>query len=401
MANLELISLKSKSIGILLIVTLVPLPGFVNAAPAPILEFKFNEAGTAASNTGTAAISAPGDYNLDGAVNAADYTVWRDNFNPAATVGPGKPGDGNNSGLVDEADYDVWKNNFGAGGAGAIPMMKWDGATWVANDNHGAAGTGLTGAQGDRSYRDPSVILGTAQTPGTSNAHFYGGFAGGLNVDAAQSLTALTATGWFKVEAGKPLGTDGTAQTLIGNLGNSTNDGGWTIRSRGSSTAGAMEFRFGKDDFTANHISVYAPNGTYSETGEWVFFAVSLDSNSNGRWEFFKATTTTEVSSVVSGMTGPLVGGAVTLSNRNFYIGNGASESSEWFQARAFNGDLDNMRVFDSVLTLQELEALRKADLNIAGGGSLTSTTTPEPSSFFLAAIVVAFAAVPSRRKAT
>jgi hypothetical protein len=59
----------------------------------------------------------PGDYNGDGAVDAADYTVWRDTF---GQMGSGLAADGDNSGTVDELDYDVWKNGFGVGGAGAL-----------------------------------------------------------------------------------------------------------------------------------------------------------------------------------------------------------------------------------------------------------------------------------------
>ncbi|QEG36096.1 PEP-CTERM sorting domain-containing protein [Bythopirellula goksoeyrii] len=39
-----------------------------------------------------------GDFNVDGTVNAADYTVWRDNL----------------GGLYTQSDYMVWRNNFGA-----------------------------------------------------------------------------------------------------------------------------------------------------------------------------------------------------------------------------------------------------------------------------------------------
>lgn len=400
MAMTEMSSLWSRIL-LILAATVMSLPRLASAEPAPILEFKFNETGSVATNTGTAIIATPGDYDRDGEVGAADFVLWRDTYDPLGAVGPGKPADGNNDGLVDDADYGVWRSNFGAAaGTGFLPMTEWNGSTWVTSDNHGAAGSGLTGMPSDRSYHDTSVVLGTAQAPGTSNAHFYGGYAGGLNVEAAQAMTALTATGWFKVETGKPLGTDGTAQTLMGNLGNSSNDGGWTIRSRGTSTAGGMEFRFGKDDFTANHISVFAPNGTYSETDEWVFFAVSFDANSNGSWEFFKGTTTSSVTSVITGQTGPVVGGALTLSNRNFYIGNLASEGAEWFQARAFNGQLDNMRVFNSVLTLENLEAVRTADLAGTGlGGSLSAVPTPEPASVILCAMAVAFAVARRTRK--
>ncbi|QDU87124.1 hypothetical protein Pla175_04800 [Pirellulimonas nuda] len=53
-----------------------------------------------------------GDFNLDGAVNAADYTVWRDTL--TLTVPNGTGADGSGNGVIDQADYDIWKMNFGA-----------------------------------------------------------------------------------------------------------------------------------------------------------------------------------------------------------------------------------------------------------------------------------------------
>ncbi len=53
-----------------------------------------------------------GDYNQDGTVNMADYTLWRDSL--GATVAPGTGADGLPDGLIDAQDYTVWKNNFGA-----------------------------------------------------------------------------------------------------------------------------------------------------------------------------------------------------------------------------------------------------------------------------------------------
>lgn len=47
-------------------------------------------------------LPAPGDFNRDGFVDAADYTIWRDGFGSR----------------YDEADYADWKANFGAGGGG-------------------------------------------------------------------------------------------------------------------------------------------------------------------------------------------------------------------------------------------------------------------------------------------
>ncbi|QDT69582.1 Quinoprotein glucose dehydrogenase B precursor [Planctomycetes bacterium MalM25] len=51
-----------------------------------------------------------GDYNDDGVVNAADYTVWRD----VERFEGDHPADGDNDGYVNDADYDYWRLNYGA-----------------------------------------------------------------------------------------------------------------------------------------------------------------------------------------------------------------------------------------------------------------------------------------------
>lgn len=62
-----------------------------------------------------------GDYNEDGTVDAADYTVWRDMLGMSVASGTGADGDGN--GMIDVADYGVWRTNFGmsSGGGAAVP----------------------------------------------------------------------------------------------------------------------------------------------------------------------------------------------------------------------------------------------------------------------------------------
>jgi hypothetical protein len=60
-------------------------------------------------------VGVTGDYNGDGTVNAADYTVWRNTRNG---TGPGLAADGNNDNVVNQLDYDVWKANFGSSGLG-------------------------------------------------------------------------------------------------------------------------------------------------------------------------------------------------------------------------------------------------------------------------------------------
>lgn len=51
-----------------------------------------------------------GDYNGDGVVNAADYTVWR---NSRGATGPGLAGDGNKNLGVDDEDYQEWRTHYG------------------------------------------------------------------------------------------------------------------------------------------------------------------------------------------------------------------------------------------------------------------------------------------------
>jgi glycosyl hydrolase family 99/dockerin type I repeat protein len=68
-------------------------------------------------------VSPPGDYNGDGLVNAADYTVWNDAYS-SSTIIYGKGADGNYDGKIDTADYTIWRDNYrngtGSGGLSAV-----------------------------------------------------------------------------------------------------------------------------------------------------------------------------------------------------------------------------------------------------------------------------------------
>ena len=62
-----------------------------------------------------------GDYNFDGTVDSADYTVWRDNF--GQDVPWFTKGDFDGSGVVDSADYALWAANYGGPLTGAAMAM--------------------------------------------------------------------------------------------------------------------------------------------------------------------------------------------------------------------------------------------------------------------------------------
>jgi cyclophilin family peptidyl-prolyl cis-trans isomerase len=72
------------------------------------------------------------DYNHDGVVDAADFSMWRDTL--GTNVMPFTGADGSGNGIIDQADFTIWKTNFGEtsggssgsgssapGSAGAVP----------------------------------------------------------------------------------------------------------------------------------------------------------------------------------------------------------------------------------------------------------------------------------------
>ncbi len=59
----------------------------------------------------------PGDYNGDGRVDAADYTVWRDSLGQS---GAGLAADGDNNNTINANDYRIWRNNFGQSLSGSL-----------------------------------------------------------------------------------------------------------------------------------------------------------------------------------------------------------------------------------------------------------------------------------------
>lgn len=88
--------------------------------------FKFSvNDGQGAASTGTfnitiTIVSEPGDYNGNGKVDAADYTIWRDTLGSTTDLRANGNNTGASANRIDNADYVFWKNNFGNGvGAGA------------------------------------------------------------------------------------------------------------------------------------------------------------------------------------------------------------------------------------------------------------------------------------------
>ncbi|MEX2091444.1 MAG: DUF1559 domain-containing protein, partial [Pirellulales bacterium] len=155
-----------------------------------------------------------GDYSLDGVVDAADYTVWRDslgatgvarysgadgdgdgkitqndhlvwrtNFGARATPQPLVAGDYNLNGVVDAADYTVWRDRLGAtgqpcfGGAdgtGNGKITPLDHSVWRAN--FGATSTDGSAAVSAPATASlavaPSAVV-TESVPAAARAAFF------------------------------------------------------------------------------------------------------------------------------------------------------------------------------------------------------------------------------------
>lgn len=56
-----------------------------------------------------------GDFNRNGTVDSADYSIWRDMLD--MTVANGDGADGNWDGIVNQLDYELWRENFGTSAA--------------------------------------------------------------------------------------------------------------------------------------------------------------------------------------------------------------------------------------------------------------------------------------------
>jgi hypothetical protein len=88
-----------------------------------------------------------GDYNADGLVNSADYTVWRDHLGQSFALGNR---DTANTGPITMADYTSWKTNFGHPGAAATvpePAKRFDGDVGHGRSSVGCADKCLQAAK--------------------------------------------------------------------------------------------------------------------------------------------------------------------------------------------------------------------------------------------------------------
>jgi hypothetical protein len=102
----------------------------------------------------------PGDYNIDGAADAADYVVWRKTL--GQSVFDYTFADGNGDAIVDEDDYGVWRANFGA----TLSPVPGAGAVAEPPAEPGAVGLAVELASFGETARQPPALPGVATSAG-------------------------------------------------------------------------------------------------------------------------------------------------------------------------------------------------------------------------------------------
>lgn len=266
-----------------------------HAAPLPIAEWTFNETGTLANSTGTN--------------TALDLTLR------------------NQNGTV--------------------------------TDMHSADGLGVTGQAGDRAFDNRTATdMGSGYS---SRADIADSASGSPVSNALDSLTNMTLTGWFR----RDVGANGTGTgMLFGNYGYNPCCG--TTGYELYYSNGSLGFISGKGP-SAGYDQALSTAGAYSDADSWVFFAAVITGSGScpsncPSVKFYKGTKTSAVTLVntVSGA-GVFQGGTPYPDFYYFTVGSAPyfSGASSLRTGSPFDGLLDEMRVYNSAITLSDLESLR------------------------------------------
>lgn len=240
-------------------------------------------------------------------------------------------------------------------------------------DLHSAAGLGVAGDIAghpdfgtDRAF-DNTATLGQAQSPG--------GIAVNLTDTSVAELDSWTVTGWYKSE-NEPVGGGGTVlfQSPPRFTPNTPEDnamfqGEHGIGFEGFAVRGATANGF-RTTVNGSNIAL-GDAAEWPDVNTWVFFAVTYDgTGAVGNLNYYRGyrnaseSGANPVETTLTAFGTHLLGS--TLYAEGIAMGNRVDDFS-----RAFDGWLDNMRVFgsrdggDGALSIEQVEALRAYDMAI------------------------------------
>jgi hypothetical protein len=249
-------------------------------------------------------------------------------------------------------------------------------------------GGGVSGSLGDRSYNNTvSTAMGNQ---GTTYALPNRGPRATNDADNGilNGRTALTITGWVKTEAGQTW--RGLSQVWAG-------DAGSFMNVRSDAGGGRIEYEFST---AAGLARIRSTNADWSAQNEWMFFAVTWNGSNGAVNMYYKDALNQVQSSAATYFTGsaavegtgaiidsPQTAGTPTATY-GLAIGNQAG-----YALRPFDGWLDNVRVFTSILDTNDLQFIVNQDLQ--------NVAIPEPRSALLLLLGGTMAGVLCHRRKT
>jgi len=169
--------------------------------------------------------------------------------------------------------------------------------------------------------------------------------------DSLDNLTTMTLTGWYKADG-------------VLNLPNNPR-----LFNKAANTIGTGEFAFYASDVSQLRLqlgatSFDAPNSLYNQTNTWVFFAVTFTGGTGGGGAFYAG----DLNTPVTGTAGTYATNIANIGSNTLplVLGN-RSQTTD----RPFDGFLDDLRVYNEALNLNQIEGIR-------------ASAIPEPSGLAL-----------------
>jgi hypothetical protein len=249
----------------------------------------------------------------------------------------------------------------------STPTLTLKDATQTDGDLHSAPGLGVAGdITGNARFGTDRAFDNTASFATTGRT---GGIALNTTDNSVTTLSSWTVSGWYKTDVGTILNGGGTVLFQSPITFSALPDG-----SPGISTAGFAVRAENPNGLrvTVNGINtgVGSAGNTWTDEAKWVFFAVTYDgTQSVANIRYYRGyRNAAEAGANPAGVTQvafDTIAQGTTLPAHGLAIGNRTEDYN-----RAFDGFLDNMRVFGArdnspggALSLTQLEILRAGDI--------------------------------------
>ena len=297
----------------------------------------------------------------------------------------------------------IYQWNFN-GGTGTPNVTAGGGNLTITNSTHGAStfnGTGVTGAAGDNAYDGYNAVnqYNTADPAGIAST------AVGDVLSGLGTLTDFTVTFWMKSNNAFPMpnqnGSSINARLVMVGTSSTYDQGAGGLELALNSSDKLQKGVNGNNPISTNSFSTFLPANGMSAS-DWVFVAFGYDGNTsnsvffdpviqaatgsadnNNAYVYLGSKTASPVlfdsaAVLAAGNTSP---GPVLLGSSAFaFLGNRSSLS------RDFTGSIDDVRIYNSVLSASDLDAVR-------------ASAVPEPTSAVILGILGAAGLSRRRRR--